>query len=88
MSREHIRLSQQARDSLVKLKRYTGIPHWNTLWPVGVLPVTGGVVPTRPREDPGRQFRRDDLEDIRWGVCRRVLGAAEGPLPPGRRGVD
>ena len=31
MSREHIRLSQQARDSLVKLKRYTGIPHWNTL---------------------------------------------------------
>ena len=31
MSREHIRLSQQARESLVKLKRYTGIPHWNTL---------------------------------------------------------
>ena len=31
MSLEHIRLSQQARESLVKLKRYTGIPHWNTL---------------------------------------------------------
>ena len=31
MSLEHIRLSQQARDSLVKLRRYTGIPHWNSL---------------------------------------------------------
>jgi DNA sulfur modification protein DndE len=31
MSLEHIRLSEQARDSLVKLKRFTGIPHWSTL---------------------------------------------------------
>src|SRR5437870_5304874 len=28
---EHIRLSQQARDQLVKLKRGTGIAHWNVL---------------------------------------------------------
>ena len=28
---EHIRLSKQARDQLVKLKRYTGIEHWNVL---------------------------------------------------------
>ena len=31
MSLDHIRLSEQARDSLVKLKRHTRIPHWNTL---------------------------------------------------------
>ena len=28
---EHIRLSQQARDQLVRLKRNTGIQHWNVL---------------------------------------------------------
>ena len=31
MPLEHIRLSQQAREQLVKLKRWTGIPHWNVL---------------------------------------------------------
>jgi DNA sulfur modification protein DndE len=28
---EHIKLSQQAKDQLVKLKRSTGIQHWNVL---------------------------------------------------------
>lgn len=28
---DHIRLSQQAKDRLIKLKRGTGIEHWNTL---------------------------------------------------------
>ena len=28
---EHIRLSQQARDQLLKIKRNTGIQHWNVL---------------------------------------------------------
>ncbi len=28
---DHIRLSQQAKDQLIKLKRVTGIEHWNTL---------------------------------------------------------
>lgn len=28
---EHIRLSQQARDQLITLKRRTGIAHWNVL---------------------------------------------------------
>lgn len=28
---EHIRISQHARDRLVKLKRQTGIKHWNVL---------------------------------------------------------
>jgi DNA sulfur modification protein DndE len=31
VSIEHVRLSEQARDQLVKLKRYTGIAHWNVL---------------------------------------------------------
>ena len=31
MAIEHIRLSQQAKDQLVKLKRSTGIENWNVL---------------------------------------------------------
>lgn len=31
MALEHIRLSQQAKDQLIKLKRVTGIEHWNVL---------------------------------------------------------
>lgn len=31
MSLDHIRVSEQARDSLVKLKRHTKLVHWNTL---------------------------------------------------------
>lgn len=31
MAVEHIRLSQKAKDQLIKLKRNTGIEHWNVL---------------------------------------------------------
>ncbi|MDE0534643.1 MAG: DNA sulfur modification protein DndE [Albidovulum sp.] len=31
MAIEHITLSQQAKDQLIKLKRVTGIHHWNVL---------------------------------------------------------
>lgn len=31
MSLDHIRVSEKARDQLVKLKRVTGIQHWNVL---------------------------------------------------------
>ncbi len=31
MHLDHIRLSEQARDQLIKVKRYTGVQHWNTL---------------------------------------------------------
>ena len=31
MSVEYVRLSQQAKDQLIKLKRVTGIQHWNDL---------------------------------------------------------
>ena len=28
---EHVRVSSQAREQLIRLKRYTGIEHWNVL---------------------------------------------------------
>lgn len=28
---EHIRLSQQAKEQLTRLKRWTGLKHWNEL---------------------------------------------------------
>ena len=31
MAIEHIRLSMQAREQLIRLKRHTGIEHWNVL---------------------------------------------------------
>ena len=31
MAIEHVRLSQKAKDQLIKLKRVTGIKHWNIL---------------------------------------------------------
>jgi DNA sulfur modification protein DndE len=31
MAIEHIKLSRQAKDQLIKLKRVTGIEHWNVL---------------------------------------------------------
>lgn len=31
MAIEHIRLSKQAREQLIRLKRHTGIEHWNVL---------------------------------------------------------
>ncbi len=31
MLNEHIRVSKQAREQMIRLKRYTGIEHWNVL---------------------------------------------------------
>lgn len=31
MAIDHIRVSMQAREQLIRLKRYTGIEHWNVL---------------------------------------------------------
>ncbi|HEY8384216.1 MAG TPA: DNA sulfur modification protein DndE [Microvirga sp.] len=28
---EHVRVSKQAREQLIRLKRYTGVEHWNVL---------------------------------------------------------
>lgn len=44
---EHIRVSQKAKDQLIKLKRVTGIQHWNVLcrWAFCVSLAEGSVPP-------------------------------------------
>lgn len=48
MAIEHIRLSQQAKDQLVKLKRLTGIENWNVLcrWAFCISLSEQGAPPT------------------------------------------
>lgn len=48
MAIEHIRLSQKAKDQLVKLKRVTGIEHWNVLcrWAICVSFAEKSIPPT------------------------------------------
>lgn len=48
MAIEHIRLSQQAKDQLIKLKRVTGIEHWNVLcrWALCLSLAEQSVPPT------------------------------------------
>lgn len=47
MAIEHIRLSQQGKDQLIKLKRVTGIEHWNVLcrWALCVSLAENSVPP-------------------------------------------
>lgn len=47
MAIDHIRLSQQAKDQLIKLKRVTGIEHWNVLcrWALCLSLAEQGVPP-------------------------------------------
>ncbi len=47
MAVEHIRLSQQGKDQLIKLKRMTGIEHWNVLcrWALCVSLAENSVPP-------------------------------------------
>jgi DNA sulfur modification protein DndE len=56
MAIEHIRLSQQARDQLLRLKRTTGIKHWNVLcrWAfVASLAEPGVPAPARAATEGG-----------------------------------
>lgn len=63
MSVEHIRLSQQAKDQLIKLKRVTGIEHWNVLcrWAFCVSLAEQGVPP--PAKIPA-----DSNVEMSWKV--------------------
>jgi DNA sulfur modification protein DndE len=47
MAVEHIRISQQGKDQLIKLKRVTGIEHWNVLcrWALCVSLAENSVPP-------------------------------------------
>lgn len=63
MAIEHIRLSQQAKDQLIKLKRVTGIEHWNTLcrWALSVSLAEPSVPP--PAKIPA-----DSNVEMSWKV--------------------
>lgn len=47
MAIEHIRLSQQARDQLIRLRRWTGIENWNVLcrWAFCISLAEPGIPP-------------------------------------------
>lgn len=63
MSIEHIRLSQQAKDQLVRLKRRTGIQNWNVLcrWAFCV----SLAEPTIP---PPAKFATDSSIEMSWKI--------------------
>lgn len=48
MALEHIRVSQQGKEQLIKLKRLTGIEHWNVLcrWALCVSLAEPSIPPT------------------------------------------
>ncbi len=60
---EHIRLSQQAKDQLLRLKRKTGIQHWNVLcrWAFCISLAEPGVPP--PAKIPA-----DSSVEMTWKV--------------------
>ena len=63
MPLEHIRISQQARDQLIKLKRVTGIKNWNVLcrWAL----CTSLAEPSIP---PAARIVADSSVDMTWKV--------------------
>jgi DNA sulfur modification protein DndE len=66
----NIRLSEQAKNQLITLKRRTGVSQWNVLcrWAV----CRSLAEPGRPPGSAGtcRQQRRDELEDVRRALGR------------------
>lgn len=60
---EHIRLSQQARDYLVKLKRQTGITQWNVLCRWAFVTSLAERTPPAPARIPS-----DSNVDMSWKV--------------------
>lgn len=60
---EHIRLSQQAKDQLLRLKRKTGIQHWNVLcrWAFCISLAEPGIPP--PAKIPA-----DSSVEMTWKV--------------------
>lgn len=63
MSIEHIHLSQQAKDQLVRIKRVTGIPTWNSLsrWAF-CLSLAESAAP------PPRKIPADSNVEMSWRV--------------------
>lgn len=63
MAIEHIRLSQQGKDQLIKLKRSTGIEHWNVLcrWALCVSLAENSV-------PPAMKIPADSNVEMSWKV--------------------
>lgn len=60
---ETIRLSQQARDQLVKLKRHTGLKNWNVLCRWGFC-----VSLAEPSVPPAAKIPADSSVEMTWKV--------------------
>lgn len=63
MAIDHIRLSQKAKDQLIKLKRVTGIEHWNILcrWALCVSLAEASV-------PPASKIPADSNVEMSWKV--------------------
>ena len=84
MAVEHIRLSQQAKVQLVKLKRVTGITHWNVLcrWALAISLAEQSTPSTA-------KIPADSNVEMSWRVfggryADLYMAAPQGALHPGR----
>ena len=84
MAIEHIRLSQQARDQLITLKRRTGIAHWNVLCRWALCRSLA-----EPAKPPAIKLTLDSNVEMNWrtfgGDLGDVLWAAALPMPGAAR---
>lgn len=68
---EHIRLSKQAREQLIRLKRHTGIEHWNVLCRWAFCRSLAEPTPPPPAKIPA-----DSNVEMSW----RVFGGRHSDL--------
>ncbi|MGQ4808049.1 hypothetical protein NKDENANG_01416 [Candidatus Entotheonellaceae bacterium PAL068K] len=66
---EHIRLSQQAKDQLIKLKRCTGIQHWNVLCRWGFC-----ISLADPQVPPSTRIPADSSVELSWRIFAGPYG--------------
>ncbi len=63
MAVEHVKLSQQAREQLIRLKRHTGIEHWNVLCRWGLC-----ISLAEPTVPPPIKIAADSNVEMSWKV--------------------
>jgi DNA sulfur modification protein DndE len=68
---EHIRLSKQAREQLIRLKRHTGVEHWNVLCRWAFCRSLAEETPTAPARIPA-----DSNVEMSW----KVFGGRQSEL--------
>ncbi len=68
---EHIRLSRQARDQLITLKRRTGIQHWNVLCRWALCRSLA-----EPAPPPATKLTLDSNVEMNWRTFSGELGDA------------